>query len=195
MICSQRELAYSIESISSPACLSKTGDQKGNTALHWAVVGRLAVRDVLYLLQSGFFINQQNEFGETPLFLSVTTNNYQMAETLLSYGADPNISTFDGKTPLILAIGKGNKQMATLLLHFGASVNLADDEDDTPLHWAVRENDQELIKLLVENYHADFNAKNIDNETPVNLAEDLEDEKLVIFLKELVNNVVYRMQM
>lgn len=48
---------------------------------------------------------QEPKYGATLLLWAVGTEKYNSAKTLLKYGADPNIATFEGETPLFIAAG------------------------------------------------------------------------------------------
>ena len=69
--------------------------------------------------------------------------------------------------------------MRALLAH-GADANAADEDGWTVLHAACRGGDVELVRTLVEEFHADPNAADADDETPLDyvreLMEDEEDE-------------------
>jgi len=56
------------------------------------------------------------------LWEGVYTNNYEMVENAINYGADINNQNIDGNTPLIHAIDKGDYYMVELLLEMGADV-------------------------------------------------------------------------
>ena len=62
----------------------------GETMFHWyAIEGELNV--VRKILEMGFDVNTQNEFGKTPLFECVVIERWDMVEMLLANGADLSV--------------------------------------------------------------------------------------------------------
>ena len=91
------------------------------------------------LLDAGADVNQQTEYGWTPLLTAVNNRNYQLAKLLVERGADVNLPNKGGWTPLYLATDNRNieggdypvpkadldhLQMIQLLLEKGANPNL-----------------------------------------------------------------------
>ncbi len=60
------------------------------------------------LLDGGANVNQQTEYGWTPLLTAVNNRNYRLAKLLLERGADPNIANNSGWSPLYLATDNRN---------------------------------------------------------------------------------------
>jgi ankyrin repeat protein len=74
--------------------------------------------------------------GYTPLHKACYNNNYEMAETLLKYNADPNAKTEYQWTPLHSACKWNNARCVALVLQHGADPNALSDGAQTPLHVA-----------------------------------------------------------
>jgi uncharacterized protein len=96
------------------------------------------VESTKLLLEAGADINQQTEYGWTPLLTAVNNRNYNLAAFLLEKGADPNLANKGGWTPLYLATDNRNieggdypvpkadldhLEMIRLLLEKGANPN------------------------------------------------------------------------
>jgi len=60
------------------------------------------------LIEGGAPVNQQTEYGWTPLLTAVNNRNYRLAAHLLENGADPNLANKGGWTPLYLATDNRN---------------------------------------------------------------------------------------
>ncbi len=75
-------------------------DDKGSTALHYAVYGRrLAERTIRHLCQNGADINAPNGTGSTPLHAAVGHNNLPALKLLVSMGADTEALDVNMGTP------------------------------------------------------------------------------------------------
>src|SRR5688572_21869185 len=90
------------------------------------------------LIAAGANVNQQTEYGWTPLLTAVNNRNYQVAKLLVESGADVNLANKGGWTPLYLATDNRNieggdypvpkpdmdhLELITLLLEKGADPN------------------------------------------------------------------------
>ncbi|UCC38611.1 MAG: ankyrin repeat domain-containing protein [Candidatus Aminicenantes bacterium] len=88
--------------------------------------------------------------NRTPLHFAATTGNKQIAEYLLSKGADINLKNSDGRTPLHFAASNRQKDVVELLITNGADLEAKDIYDNTPLNSATYGGDIEIIKLMIE---------------------------------------------
>ena len=86
----------------------------------------------------------------------------EIADLLIKFGADVNISNDYGHTPLIFATRNKNFNLTYLLLRNGANVNVQNKIGYTPLMYACDNNDAIIVKLLLnfsDNY-IDFSLIN-----------------------------------
>jgi ankyrin repeat protein len=85
-----------------------------------------AIKATLYLLERGVDINYRQKNGGTALYAAVHWQNLELAELLLSKGADPNLGSTENflNLPLISATIKENTDMIILLISYGADVEL-----------------------------------------------------------------------
>ncbi|KAM3329969.1 hypothetical protein ACQJBY_026785 [Aegilops geniculata] len=139
----------------------------GNSALHLAAMEEKM--DVCrYLVEDlRLDINQTNDNGETPLFLSAFFGRTVAAKYLLAHDADPKLG---GKTgsPLHAAAHKEHQGIVKLLLSRGIDVDLPSPLG-TPLHLAATYGQDGTMKILLE-HHADPNkVLNLDD-TPLSMA-------------------------
>ena len=79
-------------------------------------------------------------FGYTALHVAAEKDFREMAELLLSLGANVNVRARNGETPLITAVGERHDVLALLFIAKGADVRLASDDGITALHFAAIEN-------------------------------------------------------
>ncbi|MBF0147498.1 MAG: ankyrin repeat domain-containing protein [Magnetococcales bacterium] len=75
----------------------------------------------------------------------------QIAQTLLSKGADVKAVNSEGRTPLILAANRGNVEMVQLLLKQGAEVDAKDTQGYTALMMAALAGQDKVITILMDN--------------------------------------------
>lgn len=84
----------------------------------------------------------------TALMIAVEAGNLTLAQTLLQYGANPNLRRTGGVTPLMMAAVRGDAMMVSLLIKSGADVHLTDDEGKTARMLAVARNAHEAAEML-----------------------------------------------
>ena len=129
---------------------------------------RSDVKQIEKLIREGVDVNQKNEYGETPLHLSLFDLEYkpEAVIALLKAGADINARNNSGTTPLLYALYNKNaaNQYARLLIENGADVNLARDNGETPLHVTVGWTTSGISMLLLTK-GADPNAVGLYGET------------------------------
>ena len=118
---------------------------------------------VRFLLFRRFYSFQEinldvpNSNGETPLLMSLSENNYNLANTLLAKGADPKICNRDGMTPLMYAIRycKDFKQLLrsnllNILLDLGVDINDQDDFGRSALFIAIKLGNEKEVSWLID---------------------------------------------
>lgn len=89
---------------------------------------KLTFLNVRLLLERGdATIDACDQAGTTPLFYASLLGCFELAELLLSFRANPDISNMDSGTPLQNAVANGQVEMVGLLIQYGASVDLTDN--------------------------------------------------------------------
>ncbi len=149
-------------------------DESGNTALHYAIKGRLLAPDqyppniplALALLEAGADFTLTNEYSATALHylcqyknsIDDTANQKKYIDALKAKGADLNAKDNKGKTPLHDISVTANQEIVRYLVDQGADINAKDNAGSTPLNllceWAKN---IELIQYLVESKGANIN--------------------------------------
>lgn len=108
-------------------------------------------------------LNKVNYNGHTPLLGALQDQKCEIANSLISQGADFNIKhRISKESPLMLA-SRYCTDVAKLLIQNGANINDVDDLGRTPLYFAES---AELAALLIEK-GADVNHKDTLNNTPL----------------------------
>lgn len=114
-------------------------DEKGETALHWAVESDQGSA-TLFLGHMKADLNRRNYGGETPLYRACYQGSVKCVECLLELKAQLNIATspkHNKLTPLHVCAQQGPVSLVELLLEAGADPTLLDAEDHTPMQRAI----------------------------------------------------------
>ena len=155
-------------------------DNDGRTALHFASLGtKKAAADSLVrtiasninfrttlnlvakvrehkqvielLLKSKATINAKGKDGCTPLHEAALLGRVDLVETLLSNGADPNLTNAIGQTPLHSVCSfSGVRRIAEDLLNQKADISILDSHKRSPLRCASEFGGFELVSFLLE---------------------------------------------
>ncbi|MHC4595745.1 MAG: ankyrin repeat domain-containing protein [Planctomycetota bacterium] len=91
------------------------------------------------------------KWGYTPLHSAACDGHKELAELLISNGADVNAKDSWGCTPLFHAVRHAHKELAEILIANGADVNAKDKWGCTPLPYAVGYIYKELVEILIAN--------------------------------------------
>jgi ankyrin repeat protein len=104
-------------------------------------------------------IARRDEKGETPLHWAAENNSKNVAELLITNGADVNAEDKYGNTPLLVAAKSNSRDVAELLIAKGVNVNAENKYGNMPLLVAANSNSKDVAELLIAK-GADVNAKN-----------------------------------
>ena len=94
-------------------------------------------------------VDVRNKDGDTPLILAAETNQVEMVDMLLNFGADVDVRNKDGDTPLIHAAKTDQVEIVDMLLRFGADVDAVNKYGDTPLILAAKNNQVKIVDMLL----------------------------------------------
>lgn len=127
-------------------------NEKGETALHYAVVGNSPAW-AAKLLNHGANAAVFSEFGHTPLHVAAAMGNQQLVELLYPY-TDDDLCSKAGETPLMLAAKSGNRETYDFLLNKGFSLEAMDNGGNTILTYAILSRKMALLADLLQEGHA-----------------------------------------
>ena len=142
--------------------MSKSMNKNDILLLKMCKKGRF--KEAKSLLTNGANVNYVDKQGDYPLYLATGSGHKDVAELLISYGADPN---FDGGASLqdswhhyalICAVAHGHKEIVELLINNGADVNIKTDYNLTSLWSASYSGHKEIVELLISK-GADISVK------------------------------------
>ena len=109
------------------------------------------------------------DHGDRLLHFLIRTKSIEMAEYIISLGADINIRMDDGQTPLHEAADFRSGEVISRFIDLGADVHAVDDRGETPLHNAAFRGNVSAINMLKEK-GADIYAQNKEGNTPLHKA-------------------------
>lgn len=129
------------------ALLAAGADVEAKTDKGWSVLHYVAngaeegdrSQDVVMthlLVDAGAGVNVRDQYGFTPLFLSVANNRKEVRSVLLASGANPNIANSDGCTPLMRAVFDRSLSAAQALVAANANPAMTDKAGWTALRFA-----------------------------------------------------------
>lgn len=127
------------------------------------------------LVRSGANVREKkhNKNWTTPLHVAASQGFVDIADFLLTKGADVNSLDHEGNTPLLLAVNKvGSCDMLNLLLSYSAELDLRDKQGTTALMKAVEVLDIDAVRILMA-AGANVKQKNKQGKTAADIAVSL----------------------
>jgi len=127
--------------------------KKDASALHQAA-GQGNIDELKLLIEQGADVDEQTQFGRTPLSIASWHKQVSAVEILLEEGASVNVMDNPGLTPLHLVfspIGGPSdcETIVDLLTAHGAEVNAQTNKGETPVFFACRQGELKSIRKLV----------------------------------------------
>eukprot|EP00767_Chilomastix_cuspidata_P002317 gnl/Chilomastix_cuspidata/2445.p1 GENE.gnl/Chilomastix_cuspidata/2445~~gnl/Chilomastix_cuspidata/2445.p1 ORF type:complete len:1440 (+),score=199.40 gnl/Chilomastix_cuspidata/2445:45-4322(+) len=129
------------------------------------------------IFQYGVDINSVNYYNETPLLFACSNNSYEVAETFLKRGANPNTQSVNFFSPMLVAILLRASKLIKLLLEHNASLNFGEQYLNVFHLFAWKPELQpfaaEFIQIIIETgsfARNSINITNYENKTPLNVA-------------------------
>lgn len=125
-------------------------DSRGATLLHTAAAGRDNLAVVQLLQLAGIPLDSQNSHDCNPLSFTPLRDNHEVAEYLISRGANLNNVDGDGDTPLTEAVRLNAHKCLRLFLKCGANYQTINNQGRSILHLAGAHADVETMRILME---------------------------------------------
>ncbi|PAV68472.1 hypothetical protein WR25_06964 [Diploscapter pachys] len=139
------------------------------------------------LLDDGEDVDSRDEAGRTPLRLAaaIDTDPYQVADLLLSRGANVDASCTNSFTPLMVAAGRNNANVVERLLEAGASTKKVDSLGMNALHHAVLNfSCNPIVKMLCDADPKMTTVADTNNCLPIHYAASKAHPEVCILLLE-----------
>ncbi|HEY2566183.1 MAG TPA: ankyrin repeat domain-containing protein [Candidatus Aquirickettsiella sp.] len=137
----------------------KMGKEEYNyTLLHQAIHTSQPIKLIKFLIKQGAYLNAQDRFGRTPLYLAAVFRARKAIALLLKYGADVDAKDNLDNTPLHRAVeldevGEEEETLTNLLLQYGANPYAEGENGFRPIDVASESDadSQKMTKLLLAN--------------------------------------------
>ncbi len=126
-------------------------------------------------------LNRQDKFGQTPVYIAVSANQYPVIEMLVKMNADIKQANAYGDTPLHKAAQSGDIKVLELLLNSGAILWKNNPKGESPIMKAVSAGQVEAVRFLIRN-KAELNTPDIKGDTPLHKAAVKGDKDIVKLL-------------
>ena len=161
-----------------------TPSEKGVPALMVALQSEAPKSALLLAKHPKTKVEFENRLGETPLMLAAIQNQLELANLLISRGAEVNRK---GWTPLHYAATRGHREMMRLLLDHDAYIDSESANGTTPLMMAAYTAPPLAVKLLLEE-GADPTLVNDGNASALDLAITAEREQSAFYIRAFIES-------
>lgn len=107
-------------------------------------------------------LNETDKDGDTILHTSILLEKNVLAIALIDLADDVkclNIQNLLRQTPLHLAVLLGQTSVVQSLIDHKVDVTLQDHQGNTPLHIACRRDDQDAVRIIVESFRNNIEAR------------------------------------
>ncbi|CAF2905289.1 unnamed protein product [Rotaria sp. Silwood2] len=152
--------------------------------LHLAACGGKAELCLMLVKNFRANVNLIDEFGETPLYEAFCHGNFHLISFLYACGARMPVSKTKELTFCLCAFSfEGNLNAVQYLVACGVNPNSTDYNGRTALHLAVCGNNFSIVKYLVEENKASLSIADYYNQTPIQYALHLTDNRIANYLQ------------
>lgn len=170
----------------------KRSDSKGIPPLNLAIYkNHLPILDAMLHHIAGKLLEAEwvDEYaGHIPLSLALRLGWLDIAQSLLSYGADPNETDIYGDTSLHVAISKGHEKAVVLLLDQARlEVNATNRAGETALHIAAYYGYDAIFRLLLAAPGQNHDVRNNLQCTALHIAAEMGHRSIVRQLLAIPN--------
>jgi len=131
---------------------------------------------VKFLINYGIDLNKANQKNELPLIVAIHHKRFEIIETLIRHGANPNYQC-NCETPLTCAIVQRNINIINYLLEHGANIDQRISLSDTS-SFNSNKSAAQIIKYNIE-HCSNSNGKIKIDDTPLSIAVKLDDNDII----------------
>lgn len=105
---------------------------------------------LIRMIEEGFDVDHHAFGHQPPLIFSIKMQRYRIIQTLLLYGANPNLTDREGNTPLHFAVKLTEPEIVLQLLQYGARASDKNGDDVSALDLAKNIKNKTILSLLKE---------------------------------------------
>ena len=167
-------------------------DTHGKTPLYYAVKSgwRECVKELLNCEADPELDVDKDK--QKAVHLAASNNNKIIMKILLEYGAKSEEKDKDEKAPIDIALQKDYPHILELQLEYGVSLERDNYDLNTPMHTIALFGSYRCAKYLLREVKMDvafkqLNTKNLDKETPINIAKRKEHYAVLFIYIEMVH--------
>ncbi|KAJ4855817.1 ankyrin repeats (3 copies) domain-containing protein [Trichoderma breve] len=132
----------------------------------------------------GADVDALDDFGQTPLLISIYKKKWEIAELLIKAGANVDADEREGYAPLLGAVAGGSDRIVQLLLKAKVDVDAVDEDGYSPLHLAVSQNEVNILQQLLKAGAKIDAVSEYRNQTPLHIAVRNKHSDIVKILLE-----------
>ncbi|PNP46601.1 hypothetical protein THARTR1_10718 [Trichoderma harzianum] len=118
----------------------------------------------------GADVDALDDFGQTPLLISIYKKKWDIAELLIKGDANVDADEREGYAPLLGAVAGGSDRIVQLLLKAKVDVDAVDEDGYTPLHLAVSQHELNILQQLLKAGAKIDAVSEAGNQTPLHIA-------------------------
>ncbi|KAK0618010.1 ankyrin repeat-containing domain protein [Bombardia bombarda] len=148
------------------------------------------------LLERGANLDAQDEYGVTPLSISLTYGFFEIAKTLIDAGADPNKSKRFRNSPLHCVFGnlwEPNEKLTEMvksLVDKGADLLREGENGETALHFAVKHGKREIVDYIIDTLNSKGPVEKISDLYSAALCECVSATEFNLEMAEIAERLV-----
>ena len=127
-------------------------------------------------------IRQRTSDGANAAYCAASSDSVETLDTVLSYGAAPDLPNNEGWLPVHVAANWGRREILDRLVAAGARAAAANPTGMTAAHLAARNGDVTMLSHLLSRYSVNPDARTEEGWTPLHLACHFSDRDTVALL-------------
>ena len=173
---------------------SDVTNSDGRTPLHIAATrGNSSLIQILVTEMQANALARDKK-GNTPFHLAFLNGHPHVVRALISCGrVECNVQNKEGKTPLHIAAAKGYSSLIQpLIAEMQADPIAGDKRGNTPLHLACLHKHSQTVRALLSCGRVEFNRKNADNKTPMELGTTSEIKEMMSLYQDTVSRNMFQ---
>ena len=138
--------------------------------IHTAILNN-QIKSVIPLLKIENGANLEDSNGWMSIHYAARYADKKVIEECCKLITDIDATDLSGRTPLMIAAELGRLKAVKTLIEHNADVDFTDSQRFSVLHHSVKSGNLELVRWLIENTSVDINAKDNQDNTPLDICK------------------------